>query len=129
MKKDLCKRYTFSTLNLITNDYTYISDLNDIEYTNNDKIKFLKINNILTTNIFLNTIYYKNRYDFCIIVGGINKRMNINYPKSLVIIDNEEILLKIINNIKDYANNIYICDNYYKIKFEILIININLIII
>lgn len=119
MKKELSKRCTFNTKNFINSNYTYISDLNDIDYTNKDKIKFLQINNILTTNIFLNTIYNKNKYDFCIIVGGINKRMNIDYPKSLVIVDNEEILLKIINNIKEYANNIYICgNNYYKIKFE-----------
>jgi len=119
MKKELSKRCTFNTKNLINSNYTYITDLNDIDYTNKDKIKFLNIHDILTTNIFLNTIYYKNKYDFCIIVGGINKRMNIDYPKSLVVVNNEEILLKIINNIKEYANNIYICgNNYYKMKFE-----------
>ena len=119
MKKELSKRRTFNTKNLINSNYTYISDLNDIDYTNKDKIKFLHVYDILTTNIFLNTIYHKKKYDFCIIVGGINKRMNIDYPKSLVVVDNDEILLKIINNIKVYANNIYICgNNYYKIKFK-----------
>ena len=119
LKKNLTKRCVFNTLDLIKNFYTYISDLNDINYTPKDDIKFLHVDNILTTNIFLNTINNQNKYDFCIIVGGINKRMNIDYPKSLVIIDNQEILLKIINNIKIYANNIYICgNNFYKEKFE-----------
>ena len=119
MKKNISKRCTFNTKNFINSNYTYISDLNDIDYNNKDKIKFLHVHDILTTNIFLNTIHNKNKYDFCIIVGGINKRMNIDYPKSLVIVDNEEILLKIINNIKEYANNVYICgNNYYKVKFE-----------
>ena len=119
MKKTLSKRCTFESLNLFSCDYTYISDLNDINYTTTDNIKFLNVPNILTTNIFLKTIYNKNKYDFCIIVGGINKRMNIDYPKSLVIIDNEEVLLKIIKNIEHYSNNIYVCcNNYYKNKFE-----------
>ena len=119
LKKNLTKRCVFNTLDLIKNYYTYISDFNDINYTPKDDLKFLHVNNILTTNIFLNTINNQNKYDFCIIVGGINKRMNIDYPKSLVIIDNQEILLKIINNIKIYANNIYICgNNFYKEKFE-----------
>jgi choline kinase/2-phospho-L-lactate transferase/gluconeogenesis factor (CofD/UPF0052 family) len=119
LKKKLTKRCVFNTLDLIKNSNTYISDLNDINYTPKDDLKFLHVDNILTTNIFLNTINNQNKYDFCIIVGGINKRMNIDYPKSLVIIDNQEILFKIINNIKIYANNIYICgNNFYKEKFE-----------
>ena len=119
LKKNLTKRCVFNTLDLIKNYYTYISDFNDINYTPKDDLKFLHVNNILTTNIFLNTINNQNKYDFCIIVGGINKRMNIDYPKSLVVIDNQEILLKIINNIKIYANHIYICgNNFYKEKFE-----------
>ncbi len=119
MKKDVCKRNTFNSLNLLSSNYTYISDLNDINYTKNDTIKFLNVYSILTTNIFLNIVYNINKYDFCIIVGGINKRMNIDYPKSLIIINNEEVLLQIIKNIKLYANNIYICcNNYYKNKFE-----------
>jgi choline kinase len=58
------------------------------------------------------------KHDFCIIVGGINKRMNIDFPKCLMVVDNEVVLMKIINNILPYANNIYICGNvYYKNKF------------
>ena len=58
------------------------------------------------------------KYDFCIVVGGINKRMNIDYPKCLIEINNEIVLMKIVNNIMCYANNIFICgNNYYKNNF------------
>jgi choline kinase len=44
--------------------------------------------------------------------------MNINYPKCLIEVDNEIVLMKIINNIIPYANNIFICgNNYYKNSF------------
>lgn len=102
-----------------TSNYTYISDINDIDYSKKDNIKYLNVLNINTTNLFLNTISDNILYDFCIVVGGINKRMNINYPKCLVEIDNvENILTHIIKNIINYANNIYICaNNYYKNEF------------
>ena len=55
--------------------------------------------------------------------------MNIDYPKCLIIIDNEIVLMKIIKNIICYANDIYICgNNYYKnsfIEFEKSINNCN----
>jgi bifunctional N-acetylglucosamine-1-phosphate-uridyltransferase/glucosamine-1-phosphate-acetyltransferase GlmU-like protein len=51
--------------------------------------------------------------------------MNIDYPKCLITVNNEIVLMKIIKNIIPYANNIYICcNNYYKnyfIEFEKLI--------
>ena len=56
MKKELNKRNIFVTENLLDEDYTYISDLNDIEYTLNDKIKYLQVNNIITTNLFIKSI-------------------------------------------------------------------------
>jgi 2-phospho-L-lactate transferase/gluconeogenesis factor (CofD/UPF0052 family)/choline kinase len=90
----------------------------------------LKIANNYATNLFLKSIIVnEKKYDFCIIVGGINKRMNINYPKCLIKVDNEIVLMKIINNIIPYAKNIFICgNNYYKnsfIEFEKLIKNYN----
>ncbi len=119
IKKGLSKRNIFNKKNfLYDNNITYISDKNDINYTLNDKIKFLQINNIYTTNLFLKSIIINKKYDFCIIVGGINKRMEINYPKCLIEVDNEIVLMKIINKIYPYANNIFICGNtYYKNKF------------
>jgi 2-phospho-L-lactate transferase/gluconeogenesis factor (CofD/UPF0052 family) len=130
IKKGLSKRVIFNKEKFLEDNYTtYISDNNDIEYTSNDKIKFLEVKNICTTNLLLKSIIINTKYDFCIIVGGINKRMNINYPKCLIEVDNEIVLMKIINNILPYANNIFICgNNYYKnsfVKFEKLIENYN----
>ena len=122
IKKSLSKRNIFSKEAFLENNYTYISDKNDIEYNSKDKIKFLEVKNIYTTNLFLKSVIINKKYDFCIIVGGINKRMNIDYPKCLIEVDNEIVLMKIINNIIPYANDIYICgNNYYKncfIEFE-----------
>jgi len=119
VKKGLFKRHVFVKNKFIEdNSITYISDKNDIDYTSNDKIIFFKVKNIYTTNLFLKSIKMNQKYDFLIIVGGINTRMNINYPKCLIKVDNEIVLLKIINNIMPYANNIFICgNNYYKNKF------------
>jgi len=113
IKKGLNKRKLFIKENFLNDNYTYITDKNDIEYTSNDNIRYMEIKNIYTTNIFLKSIIMNEKYDFCIIVGGINKRMNINYPKCLIEVDNELVLMKIINNIMPYANNIFICGNYY----------------
>lgn len=125
IKKGLSKRNIFIKKEFLENIYTYISDENDIEYKSSDNIKLLEVESIFTTNLFLKSIIMNEKYDFCIIVGGINKRMNIDYPKCLIEIDNEIVLIKIINNILPYANNIYICgSNYYKhsfIEFEKLI--------
>jgi choline kinase/2-phospho-L-lactate transferase/gluconeogenesis factor (CofD/UPF0052 family) len=123
IKKGLSKKNIFNKKNFLTNNsITYISDINDIEHNLNNKIKFLQVENVYTTNLFLKSIIINEKYDFCIIVGGINKRMNINHPKCLIKVDNEIILMKIINNILPYANNIFICgNNYYKnyfIEFE-----------
>jgi 2-phospho-L-lactate transferase/gluconeogenesis factor (CofD/UPF0052 family)/choline kinase len=117
IKKGLSKRNVFKKL-FLDNKYTYISDTNDIDYTIKDKIKFLQINSIFKTNLFLKSIIIGPKYDFCIIVGGINKRMNVDYPKCLIEVDNELVLTKIINHIMPYANNIFICgNNYYKNSF------------
>jgi hypothetical protein len=130
IKKGLSKRNIFKKEKFLEdNSISYISDINDIEYTSNDKIIFLQVKNIYNTNLFLKSIIINQKYDFCIVVGGINKRMNIDYPKCLIEVDNEIVLMKIINNIIPYANNIFICgNNYYKnsfIKFEKLIQNYN----
>jgi 2-phospho-L-lactate transferase/gluconeogenesis factor (CofD/UPF0052 family) len=119
VRKGLSKRNIFNKEKfLYDNCITYISDKNDIEYTSNDNIKFLEVKNIYTTNLFLKSIMMNEKYDFCIIVGGINKRMDINHPKCLIEVDNEIVLMKIINNIIPYANNIFICgNNYYKNNF------------
>jgi hypothetical protein len=118
IKKGLSKRNVFNVENYLCDTYTYISDLNDIEYTPNDNINFLEVKSIYTTNLFLKTIISNTKYDFCIVVGGINKRMNIDYPKCLIMVDNEIVLLRIINNIIPYANNIFVCgNNYYKSSF------------
>ena len=118
-KKGLSKRNIFVHNKYINDDLiTYISDKNDINYTSEDKIKYLEVSDIFTTNLFLKSIKLNIKYDFCIIVGGINKRMNIDYPKCLIEVDNEIVLTKIIRNILPYANNVYICaNNYYKHKF------------
>jgi 2-phospho-L-lactate transferase/gluconeogenesis factor (CofD/UPF0052 family)/choline kinase len=117
IKKGLSKRNIFEKL-FLDNNYTYISDTNDIDYTIKDNIKFLEINSIFKTNLFLKSIIIGQKYDFCIIVGGINKRMNVDYPKCLIKVDNELVLTKIINHIMPYANNIFICgNNYYKSSF------------
>ena len=119
IKKGLSKRNIFNNKKFLDDNYTtYISDTNDIYHNENDKLKFLEVNSIYTTNLFLKSIIINEKYDFCIIVGGINKRMNINYPKCLIEVDNEIVLMKIINNIIPYANNIFICgNNYYKNSF------------
>jgi choline kinase len=119
IKKGLSKRNIFNIKHFLEDNHiTYISDINDIEYSSSDNIKFLKVDNIHTTNLFLKSIIINQKYDFCIVVGGINKRMNIDYPKCLIQVDNEIVLIKIINNIMPYANNIFICgNNYYKNSF------------
>lgn len=117
--KGLSKRYIFNKENFLEDNYTtYISDQNDIDHSSNDNIKFLEVKSIFTTNLFLKSIIINKKYDFCIVVGGINKRMNIDYPKCLIKVDNEIVLMNIINNIIPYANNIFICgNNYYKNSF------------
>lgn len=120
IKKGLSKRNIFIENNYIQDSsYTYITDKNDINYhKTNDNIKFLEVNDINMTNLFLKTIISNEKYDICIIVGGINKRMDIDFPKCLIEINNVIILQTIIETVIPYANNIYICgNNYYKNKF------------
>ena len=120
IKKGLSKRNIFIKNNYIQDSsYTYITDKNDINYhKTNDNIKYLEVNDINTTNLFLKTIISNEKYDICIIVGGINKRMDIDFPKCLIEINNVIILQRIIEMVIPYANNIYICgNNYYKNKF------------
>jgi 2-phospho-L-lactate transferase/gluconeogenesis factor (CofD/UPF0052 family) len=132
LKKGLSKRNCFIHNNYLNKNYTYITDCNDINYNNkDDKIKYLEVNNIITTNLFLTSIIMNQKYDFCIIVGGINSRMNIKFPKCLININslnfnkNSNILIKIIEDILPYANNIFICcNNYYKDYFIIIEKNI-----
>jgi len=118
IKKGLCKRKLFLSNNLFNGNYTYISDNNDIEYKITDNIKFLHVNNINITNLFMKSLILNEKYDFCIIAGGINERMNIRYPKCLIKINNKIVLTDILEKIRPYANNIYVCcNNYYKNKF------------
>jgi len=126
VKNGLCKRNCFIYNNFFKYTNTYITDCNDINYNSKtDNLKYLEVKDINTTNLFLNTIHINQKYDFCIIIAGINSRINIHFPKSLMntinIIDNDFdnfddiILTKIIKNIIDYANNIFICcNNLYK---------------
>ena len=111
------KRNTFVKEKFINNnDYTYISDLDDINYNEStDSIKFLKVNSIYETNLFLKTIISSQKYDFCISVGGINSRMKINGPKCLFEYKGKIILEEILQKIEKYANNIYVCAN---VKYE-----------
>ena len=119
IKKGLSKKNIFNIKKFLDDNYTtYISDTNDIEYDERVNMKFLKVNSIHNTNLFLKSIIINQKYDFCIVVGGINKRMDIDYPKCLIKVDNEIVLIKIFNNIMPYANNIFICgNNYYKNSF------------
>jgi molybdopterin-guanine dinucleotide biosynthesis protein A len=119
VKKGLSKRNTFLKEGFLTSDYTYITDMNDIKYdSKNDTIKYLEVKDITNTNLFLTSILMNTKYDYCIIVGGINTRMNTNYPKCLVKHNNEIVLLKMINQIYPYVNKIYICaNNHYKQHF------------
>jgi len=118
IKKGLCKRKLFLTNNLFDGNYTYISDDNDIEYKITDNIKYLQVNNINITNLFMKSLILNEKYDFCIIAGGINQRMNITYPKCLIEINNRIVLTDILKKIRPYANNIYVCcNNYYKNEF------------
>jgi 2-phospho-L-lactate transferase/gluconeogenesis factor (CofD/UPF0052 family) len=118
LKKGLKKRNTFVQKEFLNKNYTYISDKNDIEYSKNDELIYFEVNSLYKTNCFLKSIIINQKYDFCIIVGGINKRMNINYPKCLFKVNNEIVLNNIINKILPYANNIIICaNNYYKEEF------------
>ena len=126
VKSGLCKRNSFIYNDFFKYTNTYITDCNDIDYNSKtDNLKYLEIKNIETTNLFLNSIIINQKYDFCIIIAGINSRININFPKSLMntynIIDenfdnfDEIILTKLIKNIIDYSNNIFICcNNLYK---------------
>lgn len=120
IKKGLSKRKLFIDKHFLTDDYTYITDINDIEYESQlDKNKMLLVKNIFMSNLFLKSILINQKYDFCIIVGGINNRMQIDYPKCLIEVDNEVVLLKMLTKIKPYANNIFICgSNYYKEHFS-----------
>lgn len=126
IKKGLCKRELFINKKLLTNKHTYITDTNDINYNDNDTIKYLEVNNINMTNLFINSLIMNNKYDICIIAGGINKRMKTNYPKCLIEIANVVVLTEILNKVKPYANNIYVCcNNYYKKEFLIYEKNLN----
>jgi choline kinase/2-phospho-L-lactate transferase/gluconeogenesis factor (CofD/UPF0052 family) len=118
IKKGACKRELFLAKQLFDGNHTYISDDNDIDYTTSDNIKYLNVASINTTNLFMKSLIYNKKYDFCIIAGGINQRMQIKYPKCLVKIDNKIVLTGILEKIIPYANTIYVCcNNHYKSSF------------
>jgi len=107
-KKDILNEYIKNVPNCL-----YISDMNDIDYNiNTTTYSFVNINDIIQTNILLKM--YKNNilYDAAIIVGGLNKRMNLNYPKSLIKYKNGRTNIEnIIDQIRPYTKNIYIVTN------------------
>jgi choline kinase len=118
IKKGLSKRNIFITNNYLTPEHTYITDINDIYHTPSDGIKLLSTT-MYTTNLFLKSIQFTTKHDVCIIVGGINSRMDIPYPKCLVEINHEMVLMNIIRKVTPYANTIYICcNNYYQHQFQ-----------
>lgn len=114
VKRGLSKKNLFWRLDLWSKKNTYITDVNDIDYMPyREPLTYLEVPNIFTTHLFMKAIIMHENYDFCIIVGGINQRMGISYPKCLIQVDNETVLMKIIKQIGPHANRIFICGNYY----------------
>ena len=120
IKRGLCKRALFAKKRFFDGTYTYITDCNDIDYNAKaDDIKYLQVDNLNTTNLFMKSLIMNKKYDICIIAGGINERMGVKYPKSLVKVDGNVVLTDILEKIRPYANNIYVCcNNYYKDDFQ-----------
>jgi len=120
IKRGLSKRALFTNKKFFNGNYTYITDCNDIDYNSTtDNIKYLHIDTINTTNLFIKSLIMNEKYDICIIAGGINERMGVKYPKCLVKIDGNVVLTNILEKIRPFANNIYVCcNNYYKDDFQ-----------
>ncbi len=124
IKSKLTKRNVFISEGYLSeinkNEYTYISDTNDINYNKyTDNIKYFETSDVVMTNLFLKTVIINKKYDFCISVGGINSRFELNYPKCLVNINDEILLENTLNKLLPYANNIYVCCcNYYYSHFK-----------
>ena len=120
IKRGLCKRALFTKKQFFDGTYTYITDCNDIDYNAKvDNIKYLQVDNLNTTNLFMRSLIMNKKYDICIIAGGINERMGVKYPKCLVKVDGKVVLTDILEKIRPYANNIYVCcNNYYKDDFQ-----------
>jgi 2-phospho-L-lactate transferase/gluconeogenesis factor (CofD/UPF0052 family) len=125
IKRGLCKRVLFTKKRFFDGTYTYITDCNDIDYNAKaDNIKYLQVDNLNTTNLFMKSLIMNKKYDICIIAGGINERMGVKYPKCLVKVGFGEageqvVLTDILEKIRPYANNIYVCcNNYYKDDFQ-----------
>ena len=120
IKRGLCKRALFAKKRFFDGTYTYITDCNDIDYNAKaDNIKYLQVDNLNTTNLFMKSLIMNKKYDICIIAGGINERMGVKYPKCLVKVDGKVVLTDILEKIRPFANNIYVCcNNYYKSEFQ-----------
>jgi len=118
-KKGASKRNLLINKQFLQDKYTYITDINDIHYTAEDKIRYLQVSSVHMTNVFLKSIIMREKYDACIVVGGINQRMEIDYPKCLVQVKNEIVLDRMIRMITPHVNRIFVCgSNYYKEKFQ-----------
>ena len=120
IKRGLSKRALFTNKRFFDGNYTYITDCNDIDYNAiTDNIKYLHVDTINTTNLFIKSLIMNKKYDICIIAGGINERMGVKYPKCLVKVDGKVVLTNILEKIRPFANNIYVCcNNYYKDDFQ-----------
>ena len=120
IKRGLSKRALFANKRFFDGNYTYITDCNDIDYNAiTDNIKYLHVDTINTTNLFIKSLIMNKKYDICIIAGGINERMGVKYPKCLVKVDGNVVLTNILEKIRPFANNIYVCcNNYYKDDFQ-----------
>jgi|UniRef100_A0A6C0LVY1 2-phospho-L-lactate transferase/gluconeogenesis factor (CofD/UPF0052 family) len=120
IKRGLSKRALFTNKRFFDGNYTYITDCNDIDYNAvTDNIKYLHVDTINTTNLFIKSLIMNKKYDICIIAGGINERMGVKYPKCLIEVDGNIVLTNILEKIRPFANNIYVCcNNYYKNDFQ-----------
>lgn len=128
IKRGLCKRALFTKKRFFDGTYAYITDCNDIDYNAKvDNIKYLQVDNLNTTNLFMKSLIMNKKYDICIIAGGINERMGVKYPKCLVKVGfgdaseagEQVVLTDILEKIRPHANNIYVCcNNYYKDDFQ-----------
>ena len=126
IKRGLSKRALFANKRFFDGNYTYITDCNDIDYNAvTDNIKYLHVDTINTTNLFIKSLIMNKKYDICIIAGGINERMGVNYPKCLVKVDGTVVLTNILEKIRPFANNIYVCcNNYFKSMRDVSFIQI-----
>jgi 2-phospho-L-lactate transferase/gluconeogenesis factor (CofD/UPF0052 family)/molybdopterin-guanine dinucleotide biosynthesis protein A len=107
------------------NDLLYISDEDDVIDTDidtNNKINKFIIKNQYELYAYLKVLNSdkKIKNDLLIVAGGVNKRMNLDYPKLLMKIDDKTILDNIIEKARPHVNEIYLLtnDKYYNLFEE-----------